>query len=508
MQNRRERNLQRRRRKLIFISFCSGLAMSAIIIGVFFGVVAGFGKWPDHRTIGYLIQDTAPRTDQVQLAEVSGEASGQNNVPESPEPGNRQEAGQTELAASAGETDIAEEPIMAQETVMAEEPIIAQETDIAEEPAIAKETDTTAAAIAVAVGEVNSVYVKLIAVGDNLVHRSVSMSGLQADGSYNYSYNFSKIAEIVREADVAVINQEAVIGGNELGIQGYPCFNCRTEMADELVRTGFDVVLGANNHILDQGAGAVLHMIRYFQTNYPQITLLGLHDSWETRDQLSIVECKGIRIAMINYTDLLNIPSAWYGQEYLTDYLDYDRLAALIQQAKNASDFVIVFPHWGTEYNLGTDAKQQEEVAFLAAQGVDLVIGTHPHVVEPVQYMTRPDGGKMLIYYSLGNYQSIQNLEATLIGGMAEVVIKKNYAGTSISDFNMRFLATDFRMSGGFRDYYDVVTTYPWEQYSRELAQSSWVFNDNPDYDVDYMFWLKEQMEAQVAAERQAAGFN
>ena len=303
-----------------------------------------------------------------------------------------------------------------------------------------------------------------------------------------------------------MINQETVIGGNELGIQGYPCFNGRTEMADELAKVGFDVVLGANNHILDQGAGAVIHMVQYFKTHYPQITLLGIHDSWESRDEVAVVECQGIRIAMINYTDLLNIPSALAGQEYLTDYLDYDRLAALIQKAKASSDFVIVFPHWGTEYELGADAKQQQETAFLAQQGVDLVIGTHPHVVEPVEMVARPDGGKMLVYYSLGNFQSIQNKESTIIGGMADVTIEKSRYGTKISDFNMQFLATDYRMTGDLRDYYNEVTTYRFEDYSRDLAAGSWVFYDNPNFNLDYMYQLQAQMAAQVQQQRQAAG--
>ncbi len=367
---------------------------------------------------------------------------------------------------------------------------------------------SNAPAVSVNVGQAAApAVVHLVAVGDNLMHRSVSMSGLKDDGSYNYDYNFSKVAPYISAADLAIINQETVIGGNELGIQGYPNFNGRTEMADALAKVGFDVVLGANNHILDQGVNPVIHMIRYFNTHYPQISVLGIHGSWEARDDLVIREVNGIRIAMINYTDLLNIPSYWYGNEYSVEYLDYDRLAALIARAKAASDFVIVFPHWGTEYFLGVDQKEQEEAGFLAAQGVDLVIGTHPHVVEPVSYVTRPDGGQMLIYYSLGNYQSIQNLEETMIGGMAQVEITKGYNGKArITDFNMEFLANDYRMSGRFLDYYDIVTTYPWELYSRDLAETSWVHHDNENFSVDKMFSIQAQMAAQVATERANAG--
>ena len=146
---------------------------------------------------------------------------------------------------------------------------------------------------------------------------------------------------------------------------------------------------------------------------------------------------------MINYTDILNCKGDYNADgQYLVDMLDYDRLATLIQRTKEASDFVIVFPHWGTEYNLGTDASQTEQAAFLAAQGVDLVIGTHPHVVEPIDYIDRPDGGKMLIYYSLGNFQSLQRKEATLLGGMAKVTIKKDFKGARIVDFDMETLVT------------------------------------------------------------------
>ena len=187
--------------------------------------------------------------------------------------------------------------------------------------------------------------------------------------------------------------------------------------------------------------------------------------------------------------------------------LDYDRLATLIQRTKEVSDFVIVFPHWGTEYNLGTDASQTEQAAFLAAQGVDLVIGTHPHVVEPIDYIDRPDGGKMLIYYSLGNFQSLQRKEATLLGGMAKVTIKKDFKGARIVDFDMETLVTDYRL-GGVRvtDYFDIITTYPWSKYSRAIAESGNIGNGNANFNLDYMFQLQAEQAAQVHEARRKAG--
>ncbi len=472
---RRRKNLIRRRRQIIRVGIMTAVLVILLSVGILVGIntlLAGNQRYTPMEVPPY--QTSTEETSETYM----------------------QDSNETEASVSAEGEIVTEEA----ETFAESAESISEITETIEET-------TEMPVISVAYDPIpDPVYVDIVAVGDNLLHRSVSMSGIQPDGSFNYDYNFSKVAHLIQAADIAVINEEAVIGGNHLGILGYPCFNALTEMADAIVRNGFDVVLGATNHTLDQGVGAVHHMISYFQTHYPQIALLGVHPDWETRDQVKVVDCKGIRIAMINYTDLLNIPSQRNGHEYIIDFLEYERLAALIRQAKAISDFVIVFPHWGTEYNLGTDAKQQEQVAFLAQHGVDLVIGTHPHVVEPIDYITRPDGKKMLVYYSLGNYQSIQNKEATVIGGMAKVRICKTYMGVTITDFNMQFLANDFRMTPGFRDYYDRITTYPWEQYSREMAETSWVHHDNPAFNVDLLFQLQAQMQAQVTAERQEAG--
>ena len=348
---------------------------------------------------------------------------------------------------------------------------------------------------------------KIVCVGDNLMHRDVSMSGLRDDGSFNYDYNFSKVKPLVSAADIAIINQECVTAGNHIGIRDYPSFNARTEVIEAIRNAGFDVVLAANNHILDMGPGGPVYMLQFFREHYPELMLLGIHDSWESRDEIYVKEVNGIRIGMVNYTDILNNKVDYAGREYLVDYLDYTRLESLIRRTKAASDFLIVFPHWGTEYNLGTDQKQAEETAFLASLGVDLVLGGHPHVVEPVEYVDRPDGGKMLVYYSLGNFQSLQRTEATLLGGMAKVDIVMDCHGTRIEDFNLETLVTDYRLGGRIiTDYFDIITTYPWSSYSKDIASSSKIGNGNPDFSLEKMFRLQAVQAEQVRRAREAAG--
>ena len=138
---------------------------------------------------------------------------------------------------------------------------------------------------------------RLIAVGDNLMHRSSSLSGQQADGSWNYTRNFENVSSLVQQADIAVINQECVMGGLELGIQNYPLLNTGNEVGSFLVNAGFDVILAANNHILDQNYAGVHNMMNYWRTTYPQIPVLGIHESQEEQDAITVMEVHGIKLA-------------------------------------------------------------------------------------------------------------------------------------------------------------------------------------------------------------------
>ena len=145
--------------------------------------------------------------------------------------------------------------------------------------------------------------VNIIAVGDDLLHLSLIESmAKDADGHYDFHQIFSGVKEDIAQADLAVINQETILGGEELGLSGYPCFNSPWSAGDTLVDTGFDVVLGASNHALDKGKQGVLNTVNYWRTKHPEITLLGLNDSEEMQNKINIVEKNGIKFAMLNYT--------------------------------------------------------------------------------------------------------------------------------------------------------------------------------------------------------------
>ena len=165
-------------------------------------------------------------------------------------------------------------------------------------PAPTTETPTTEAPTTEAPTEppIKPVTINLVAIGDMLMHAGASMPALQADGSYNYDYLFANVGDAIKTADLAVVNNEVIMAGNEIGLLGYPNFNVRTELADAEVKAGFDVVLSATNHTLDQHMSGLTNTLNYWNTNYPDIALLGVHESAEDAAEITIREVEGIKI--------------------------------------------------------------------------------------------------------------------------------------------------------------------------------------------------------------------
>ncbi len=330
--------------------------------------------------------------------------------------------------------------------------------------------------------------VSIMAVGDNLMHKSVSYSGLQEDGSWDFSGLFANIQSDLDEADVSILCQEVIMGGLELEISGYPAFNTVQELGHSLVKVGFDVVAFANNHTLDQGIKGVSNTISFWKENYPDFCYVGIHGSKEERDNISIIERNGIKIAVLNYTYGLNGRRLPAGQEYWIDLLANEQQMVIdIQKAKVLADFVIVMPHWGTEYSFGIDEQQQRLTQLWADLGVDLVIGSHPHVVQPVKWIPREGyDTPMLVYYSLGNFVSIQDRKERMLGGMAKITIQKQNGKTVISDHALDILVTQYESHPG-ESYYKPVTTYHIEDYTQELAEKHairWTYDNSFSYEA------------------------
>ncbi|MCM1542789.1 MAG: CapA family protein [Blautia sp.] len=359
--------------------------------------------------------------------------------------------------------------------------------------------------------------ITLVMVGDILLHTPVAESGLREDGSYDFSAVFSHMKEEISAADLALVNQEVILGGTELGISGYPAFNAPYELGDALADAGFDVALHATNHALDKGAKGILNCLSFWEENHPGIAVLGIHDSAEDQDEIYVYEQDGIRIAILNYTYGTNGIPLPQGMDYAVDGLsDLDRIAEDLRRAEEMADFTIVCPHWGTEYRLTPDAGQDKLSQFFWENGADLVLGTHPHVIEPVAWVTaegiqtcdlteqETDQGisligngiqdGMLVYYSLGNFVNWTSgtgdgVANRMVGGMAKVTLGLDEDGkVSIKEYGMEPLICHVEEGT------DGVTVYPLYEYTEELAGKNAIRLQDGNFSLRYCRDLVERV--------------
>ena len=337
---------------------------------------------------------------------------------------------------------------------------------------------------------------KLVAVGDNLMHRSCTLSAKNADGTYDFTKHFANMADIFKAADLAVISQDTVLGGIELGATSTETgiFNTAVELADGMADAGINVVLAANNHIMDEGSAGLNTMMSYFSTKYPNITLLGVNNSREAKDEPVYVETNNIKIAMINYSYGSNQTADLDASPYLLNQYDEDWLSDILKQAREEADFIIAFPFWGEQNSMDYTQEQERQAQFLADNGVDLIIGSYPHVVEPVKWITAENGDRTLVYYSLGNFQSIQNTLENMLGGQANITISKEEDGTHISDYSLDFVVTHYEQRES-SEYYDIVTTYPLADYTSDLAaRHGMSVSGNEEFDLASLQGLSSQI--------------
>ncbi|MGN1312360.1 MAG: CapA family protein [Bacilli bacterium] len=260
----------------------------------------------------------------------------------------------------------------------------------------------------------------LIAVGDNLIHGSVYRD---ANKHANYNgYDFkpmiTNIKEIVSNYDIAYYNQETILGGTELGLSDYPTFNSPYEAGDAMIDAGFNLVSLATNHTMDSGKKAVENSCKYWNEKKEVLTS-GSYCSEEEKNEIRIKEKNNITYTMLNYTYGTNgmpVPNDYLVNVWPTDidninnpekdtkYQEYKiKVKEDIEKVRDKVDLLIVAMHWGVEYTHNPTEYEKDMASYLSSLGVDLIIGTHPHVIQPVTWIDNT-----LVIYSLGNFLSAQ----------------------------------------------------------------------------------------------------
>ncbi len=321
--------------------------------------------------------------------------------------------------------------------------------------------------------------ITIVMAGDVLMHDKVIKSGLQADGSYNYDHLFSNVKNEVSAADIAIINQETILGGKELTLSGYPSFNSPYEVGDAEVKSGFDVILQGTNHALDRSAKGIENCLDYWESRHPSMEIAGIHDSAEDQNKISIVIRDGIRVAILNYTYGTNGIQMPKGKGYLVDYLTEKRVRDDIKKAEAQADFTIVCPHWGTEYSLNASPEQERWAKIFGECGADLIIGTHPHVIEPFEEIS--ENGRIIpVYYSIGNFVNATSgrgsgVKNRMVGGIAKIRIGRDASGrVAVKEAKVRPVICHLTD--------DTVTAYFMEDYNEMLAAQNKIKEQDPEF--------------------------
>lgn len=336
---------------------------------------------------------------------------------------------------------------------------------------------------------------QIMMAGDVLMHQGVIDSGKMEDKTYNFDHLFAHVAEFISKADLAIINQETIMGGPNYGYTGYPSFNSPYEVADAEVRAGFDVLLLGTNHAYDKGEQGILNCLNYLDTTHPSLGYVGINRNQEEQDtKIYTYEANGITVAILNYTYGHNGVTLPEDKKYLVNEMHEDKIRSDIRKAEEIADFTIVCPHWGREFKLEPDAKQRELAQIFLEEGVDLVLGTHPHVIEPIEWMTHENGHKMLVYYSIGNFvngttSTGDGVANRMVGGLADIIIGRNKDTNEVEILKYGAVPVVCHVAEG-TEY----TVYFLEDYTEELAVENWIVSQDSEFSKSYCESLVNQV--------------
>ena len=289
----------------------------------------------------------------------------------------------------------------------------------------------------------DDITINMTVTGDVLCHNTNFWDAYDAStDSYDFSYVFEDIEKYFSSADIVVGTIETSFAGKEAGYSNYPTFNSPEELATDLKELGYDVMAMATNHCLDKGYKGLVSTIE--ELDKAGIKHIGTYKSEEDSKEILIQDVKGIKMAFLNYTYGTNGIPIPAGKEYSVNLIDKDKMKADIEKAKKLNaDVICANMHWGEEYRQTATPEQEELADFLFQNGVDLILGSHTHVLEPMEKrtVTLADGTKKdgFVIYSLGNFMSGQNANYTRQSVILDIQLTKKGKDNTISIDSVKY---------------------------------------------------------------------
>lgn len=278
-------------------------------------------------------------------------------------------------------------------------------------------------------------------VGDNLIHQAIFSQYEMGVTDYDFKEDYALMKPYIEAADLSFINQETICAGEEFGLSHYPQFNGPTQILDAVANTGFDWLAASSNHSLDKGSDALLAELNYLHENYPDISVTGAYRSEEESNQYIVREVNGIKVGLLGYTYGLNGIPLPEDMPWLVELINEDQIQKDMEALSKISDVQIVSMHWGTEYHTEIEADQQALAQKMNEWGVEVIIGTHPHVIKPAEII-QGEKQDTLCYYSLGNFLSAQDTNEGMVGGMASFTLQYDFDTQETSFKDVKFTPT------------------------------------------------------------------
>lgn len=355
------------------------------------------------------------------------------------------------------------------------------------------------------------VEVNIVAAGDIIIHEDQLKAQFNEDtGEYNFDNNFKYVKPHIESADIALANLETTLAGEEQKYTGYPLFNSPSSIVDAIKSCGFDILSTVNNHTIDRGSAGVLSTVAEVQKR--NIKVVGTRESLD-KDPYILEDVKGIKMGVISYSyetprkgknktlnaieipsDIVNLLNT-FSYEYIEE--DLSKIKVQIDEMKSkGAEAIIFFIHWGNEYDREPNVHQKSIASRLCDYGVDIIIGSHPHVVQPMEFITsEKTGKKSLVVYSMGNFISNQQYERTNNrytedGILVNIQLKKNKVSKDVTISGVTYIPTwVHRYSANSRFVYEILPL-------TEALANKEKFNLNEDIEV----WRAENSEKNTKA--------
>lgn len=325
------------------------------------------------------------------------------------------------------------------------------------------------------------------ATGDNLIHAPIyKQAQRRASGeeAYSFDYCYEHIAPFYAQHDVNWINQETLCT-DELEPSSYPCFSTPGDCARALYRAGVRVFSLSNNHTYDKGASGIAATLRFWGSMPEDVVTIGLWKGESDYGHVPLQTVNGVTIAYLSYTEHTNgIPQNSSMQANVIYTSQTDVIEQQVKAARQLADFVVVGVHWGVENSHAIADPQRALAQSLADWGADLIIGTHPHVLQNAQWLTAADGRQVFTAYSLGNFISTQEKPDQLVGAILSVQLEKTTEpdGTvRCSVLSPRLLPTVTHYDAGKSN----VRTYLFRDYTEALTKAHGVRQAYPDFSLE-----------------------